>query len=143
MRVPIKLRRLSFSMETEATTLSQTSTCKLITHQHLGTMIISHMEVEHSKVQVRCRIFNNSMLYRVPRTVAARESKSRKSRQRRSQFFEDQMLTVIGENKRLLNIHEHKFAELETFQENTKSNINASLKNLDTQVGQSALAMQN
>ena len=53
------------------------------------------------------------------------------------------MLTFIGENKRLLNIHEQKFAELATFQANTKSNTNASLKNLETQVGQLALAMQN
>ena len=35
--------------------------------------------------------------------------------QRRSNSFEDQMLTFIRENKRLLNIHEQKFAELEAF----------------------------
>ena len=63
MMVPIKFRRLSFSMAIEATTLSQTSTYQLITHQHSGTMRISHMEAEHSKVQDQCRIFNNSMLY--------------------------------------------------------------------------------
>ena len=56
------------------------------------------------------------------------------------------MLTFMGENKRLLNIHEHKFAELAAFQANTtmfQANTNASLKNLETQVGQLALAMQN
>ena len=56
------------------------------------------------------------------------------------------MLTFIGENKRLLYIHEQKFADLEAFQANTivfQANTNASLKNLETQVGQLALAMQN
>ena len=56
------------------------------------------------------------------------------------------MLHFIGENKRLLNIHERKFAELTTFQANTivfQANTNAYLKNLETQVGQVALTMQN
>ena len=34
---------------------------------------------------------------------------------RRSQSFEEQMLSFMGENKRLLNIHEQKFAELAAF----------------------------
>ena len=38
--------------------------------------------------------------------------------QRRSNSFEDQMLAFMGENKRLLNIHEQKFAELVAFQAN-------------------------
>ena len=63
MRVLIKLRRHSFLNLIEATTLSQTSTCQLTTHQYSGTMRISHMEVEHSLVQDQCRIFNNSMLH--------------------------------------------------------------------------------
>ena len=57
------------------------------------------------------------------------------------------MLSFIGENKKLLNIHEFFFfAELVVFQENTnmfQANTNASLKNLETQVGQLALAIQN
>ena len=56
------------------------------------------------------------------------------------------MLTFMGEYKRLLNIHEHKFTKLAAFQANTnvfKANTNASLKNLETQVGQLGLAMQN
>ena len=56
------------------------------------------------------------------------------------------MLIFMGENKRVLNIHEHKFVELVSFQANTnefQANTNASLKNLETQVGQLALAMQN
>ena len=56
------------------------------------------------------------------------------------------MLSFMGENKRLLNIHEQNFAELASFQANTnvfQTNINASLNNLETQVGQLALSMQN
>ena len=64
----------------------------------------------------------------------------------RSSSFEEHMLTFMGENKRLLNIHEQKFADLVAFQANTavfQANTNASLKNLETQVGQLALAVQN
>ena len=56
------------------------------------------------------------------------------------------MLAFMGENKRLLNIHEQKFAELAAFQANTTmfwANTNASLKNLKAQVGKLALAKQN
>ena len=52
----------------------------------------------------------------------------------------------MGENKRLLNIHKEKFAELAAFQENTtvfQANTNASLNNLETRVRRLALAMQN
>ena len=41
------------------------------------------------------------------------------------------MLTFMGENKRLLNIHEQKFAKLAAFKETTnvfQDNTNASLK---------------
>ena len=52
----------------------------------------------------------------------------------------------MGDNKKLLNLHEKKFAELEA--SNTNSQIfqkttNASLKNLETQIGQLALNLQN
>ena len=62
--------------------------------------------------------------------------------QKRAQTFEDQMLQFMGENKKLLNFHEQKFAELEA--SNTNSQIfqtttNSSLKNLETQIGQLAL----
>ena len=52
----------------------------------------------------------------------------------------------MGENNRLLNIHEKNFTELATFQANTtvfQANTNASLKNLETQVEHLTLAMQN
>ena len=47
----------------EVTTLSLTSACQLITHQHSGTMRISHMGEEHNKVKDMGRIFNNIMLH--------------------------------------------------------------------------------
>ena len=42
-------------------------------------------------------------------------------------------------------MHEKKFAELENFEANTtvfQTNINATLRNLETQVGQLALSLQ-
>ena len=56
------------------------------------------------------------------------------------------MLQFMGDNKKLLNLYEQKFAELEA--SNTNSQIfqkttNASLKNLETQIGQLALNLQN
>ena len=62
-----------------------------------------------------------------------------------TQSFEDQMLHFMSENKRILNLHEKKFSNLENFQENTSVfhiNTNASLKNLEIQVGQLAQDMQ-
>ena len=56
------------------------------------------------------------------------------------------MLQFMGDNKRLLQFHEHKLSELETFKSDTqmfKKNVSASLKNLETQVGQLALNMPN
>ena len=45
------------------------------------------------------------------------------------------MLNFMVENKRILNLHEQKFAEIAVFQANTnvfQENKNASLKNLET-----------
>ena len=56
------------------------------------------------------------------------------------------MLNFIAENKRILNLHEQKFVELDVFQANTnffQVNINASLKNLETQMGQLTQTLQN
>ena len=56
------------------------------------------------------------------------------------------MLNFISENKRTLNLHEQKFVELAVFQANTtvfQANTNASLRNLETQVGQLTLTKQN
>ena len=49
------------------------------------------------------------------------------------------MLQFMGDNKKLINLHEQKFNELENFKSNIhmfQANIGASLKNLETQVGQ-------
>ena len=65
--------------------------------------------------------------------------------QRRAQYFEEQMLQFMGDNKKLLNLHEQKFAELGATTTNFQifqNTTNASLKNLETQVGQLALTLQ-
>ena len=56
------------------------------------------------------------------------------------------MLQFMGENKKLLNFHEQKFTELEASNTNSQffqKTTNASLKNLETQIGQLALTLQN
>ena len=59
--------------------------------------------------------------------------------QKRSQSFEERMLSYMAENKRIINLHEHKLVELVVFQANTtvfQAHTNASLKKLETVVGQ-------
>ena len=66
--------------------------------------------------------------------------------QRRIQPFEEQMLQFMGDNKRLLQFHEQKLSYLEAFKSDTQmfqKNTSASLKNLETQVGQLALNVPN
>ena len=66
--------------------------------------------------------------------------------QRRTQPFEEQMLQLMGDNKRLLQFHEQKLSDLEAFKSDTQmfqKNASASLKNLETQVGKLALNMPN
>ena len=56
------------------------------------------------------------------------------------------MLQLMGDNKRLLQFHEHKLSNLEAFKYDTQvfqKNISASLKNSETQVGQLAMNMPN
>ena len=56
------------------------------------------------------------------------------------------MLNFMSENKRILNLHEKRFSKLENFQANTtvfQTNTNASLRNMETQVGQLSLCLQN
>ena len=65
---------------------------------------------------------------------------------RRTQPFEEQMLQFMGDNKRLIHFHEQKLFDLEAFKSDTQvfqKNTSASLKNLETQVGQLALNMLN
>ena len=61
MRVPTKLRRHSTLMHIGATLLSLTLTYPLTTHQHSGTMRISHMEGEKNMVKDLDRICSNIM----------------------------------------------------------------------------------
>ena len=52
----------------------------------------------------------------------------------------------MGDNKKLINLHEQKFNELENFKSNIhmfQANTGASLKNIETQVGQLAMNMEN
>ena len=56
------------------------------------------------------------------------------------------MLYFMGENKRLIHFHEQKLSDLEAFKSDTQvfqKNTSASLKNLETEVGQLALNMPN
>ena len=56
------------------------------------------------------------------------------------------MLQFMGDNKRLIHFHEQKLFDLEAFKFDIQvfqKNTSASLKNLDTQVGQLALSMPN
>ena len=67
-------------------------------------------------VQDQYRIFINSMLHKVSQgNNQLIENQGR----RRSHCFKEEMLSFMGENKRLLNIHEQKCAKLATFQANT------------------------
>ena len=55
--------------------------------------------------------------------------------QKRTQSFEDHMFHFMSENKRILNMREKRFSELENFQANTivfQTNTKASLRNLET-----------
>ena len=74
------------------------------------------------------------------------ENRNEYQNKRRAQPFEDQMLQFMGDNKKLLNLYEQKFAELEASNTNSQffqKTTNASLKNLETQIGQLALNLQN
>ena len=73
------------------------------------------------------------------------EQRNEYQEQRRAQSFEEQMLQFMGDNKKLLNLHEQKFAELGATATNFPifhNTTNASLNNLETQVGQLALTLQ-
>ena len=74
-----------------------------------------------------------------------RDNRGEYQGQKRIQTFEDQVLQFMIENKRILNVHDFFFAELENFQANTtvfQININSTLRNLETQVRQLALSLQ-
>ena len=106
------------------------------------------MEEEHDNFKDLDKICSNIIPYLGSNNNnSSKQDKVQKNQgQRRFNSFEDQMLAFMSENKRLLNIHEQKFFELAEFQANTivfQANTNASLKNLETQVGKLALVKQN
>ena len=75
-----------------------------------------------------------------------RDNRGEYQGKKNTQSFEDQMLHFMSEKKRIMNMHEKIFYELVNFQANItvfQTNINASLKNLETQLGQLALSLQN
>ena len=83
--------------------------------------------------------------YPLPRFQQQGENKNDYQGQRRTQPFEHQMLQFMGDNKRLLHLHGHKLSDLEVFKSDThifQKNTSASLKNLETLVGQLALNIQ-
>ena len=82
---------------------------------------------------------------RVQQQQQGNEQRKEYHGQRRAQTFEEQMLQFMGDNKKLLNLHEQKFAELGATATNFQifqNTTNATLKNLETQVGQLALTLQ-
>ena len=91
---------------------------------------------------------NHNQAYTEPRfqkQQQSRESRADYQGQKRTPSFEDRMLNFMSDKKRILNMHEKKFYDLENFQANTtvfQANTNASLKNLEMQIGQLAQAMQ-
>ena len=59
--------------------------------------------------------------------------------------YNSQKAYDLLENKKILNLNEKKFSDLENFRANTnvfQTNINASLKNLEIHIGQLAQAVQ-
>ena len=94
-------------------------------------MRISHMNLQHDKDRDLCKFISSSMV-----NMVSKDNNNKTARGlRRSQYFEEQMISFMGENKRLLNIHEQKFVELAAFKANTimfQANTNASLKNMET-----------
>ena len=90
------------------------------------------MEVECNKVQ------DQLIIFRIMLHLVSKDNKK---------VFREQKIkgkNFMSENKRILNLHEQKFVELVVFQANTTmflANTNASLKNLETQVGQLVLTM--
>ena len=105
-----------------------------------------HMVEEHNKAP-RPR-HNYQQAYAQPRFQEQQQQRDNRGDyqgQKRTQSFEDQMLHFMLENKRILNLHERKFSDLENFPANTamfQINTNASLKNLEIQIGQLAQAVQ-
>ena len=57
---------------------------------------------------------------------------------KRTQTFKEKMLGYMFGTKKILSNHEQRFTDMDMFQANT----NASLKNMETQVGQLDFSLQ-
>ena len=146
MRVLIKLRRHSFSMLIEFYNFKPN--LNLPTHYKPALRNHENLSYGLTAQQGRRQMQNYQQQHGQHGFQGHQQNSQRVENQgqRRSQSFEDQMISFMEENKILLNIHEQKFVELAAFQANTtmfQANTNASVKNLEKQVGQLALAMQN
>ena len=75
---PYQVEEAQLWVETKVTILSPTPTFQPTTHQHRGTIRISHMEVEHNKVRDLCRTINSNILH-----MGFRDSNSRAARELR------------------------------------------------------------
>ena len=92
------------------------------------------MVEENKTSQDMGKTFNKGMLHQGS-SSSNREGRNEYQSQKRTHTFEDQMLQFMGENKKLLNFHEQRFAELEASETNSQifqTTTNGSLKNLET-----------
>ena len=101
---------------------------------------------EHNTSQDMGKTFNMGMLH---------QGSSRSNRERAEMNirvkkglrpWKTRCCSSWGENKKLLNFHEQRFAELEALKTNSQifqTTTNATLKNLETQIGKLALTLQN
>ena len=103
------------------------------------------MVEEHHKAQDMGRIFSKGINHQGSSSRSNGEKIGMNIKVRRGLSpLRSKCCSSLGDNKRLLNLHEQKIVELEAFKSNTQifqTNTSASLKNLETQVGQLALTL--
>ena len=80
--------------------------------------------------QLDQRIYNDSLM---EHRVLPYQGSSNSTFQEKEELFpvKEQFLTYMDENKKIINLHEHEFLDLDTF----KVNTNARLKNVEAQMG--------
>ena len=84
-------------------------------------MRTSHIVEEHHRAKTWARFKQGYNPPRLQQQQQQGENRNEYQGQKRTQSFKVQMLQFIGDNKKLLNLHEQKFAELETFKSNTQT----------------------
>ena len=78
------------------------------------------MVEEHNTSQDMGKIFSRGMLHQGSSSINRERVEMNFQGKKMAQTFEDQMLQFMGENKKLLNFHEQKFAELEASNSNSQ-----------------------